>query len=32
VKSIQRRIEPLGGVDLPTTAREAMREPSNFEE
>jgi plasmid stability protein len=32
VKSIRRRIEPLGGVDLPTAAREAMREPLNFEE
>jgi plasmid stability protein len=32
VKSIRRRIEPIGGVDLPNIAREPMREPSNFEE
>jgi plasmid stability protein len=32
VKSIRRRIESLGGVDLPTAVREAMREPPNFEE
>lgn len=27
VEAIRRRFEPLGGVDLPLPAREAMREP-----
>jgi plasmid stability protein len=32
VKSIRRRIEALGGVDLPVTPREPMREPLSPEE
>lgn len=32
VKSIRRRIEPLGGVELQTASRESMREAMNFEE
>jgi len=32
VRSIRCRIEPLGSVDLPTTAREARSESPNFEE
>ena len=31
-KSIRRRIEPLGGVELQTSPREPMREPLNFAE
>ena len=31
-KSIRRRIEPLGGVELQISPREPMREPLNFEE
>jgi plasmid stability protein len=32
VKSIRRRIEPLGGVELQTAPRESMRQPANLEE
>jgi plasmid stability protein len=32
VKSIRRRIEPLGGVELQIAPRESMREPVNLEE
>ena len=32
VKSIRRRIEPLGGVDLQFAPREPMRDPVKFEE
>lgn len=32
VKSIRRRIEPLGGVELQIASRESMREPVNLEE
>jgi plasmid stability protein len=32
VKSIRRRIEPLGGVELQIAPREPMREPSGFDE
>jgi antitoxin FitA len=31
-KSIRRRIEPLGGVELQIVPREAIREPLNLEE
>ena len=31
-EAIRRRIEPLGGVDLDISRREAMREPPHFEE
>lgn len=31
-KSIRRRIEPLGGVELQVSPREPMREPLNLEE
>ena len=31
-KSIRRRIEPLGGVELQISPREPMRKPLNFEE
>lgn len=31
-KSIRRRIEPLGGVELQIAPRELMREPLNLEE
>src|ERR1700740_1043959 len=31
-KSIRRRIEPLGGVELQISPREPMREPLNIEE
>ena len=31
-KSIRRRIEPLGGVELQISPREPMREPLNLEE
>jgi plasmid stability protein len=31
-KSIRRRIEPLGGVELQIAPREPMREPLNLEE
>jgi plasmid stability protein len=31
-KSIRRRIEPLGGVELQISPREPMRELQNFEE
>ena len=31
-KSIRRRIEPLGGVELQNAPREPMREPPNLEE
>lgn len=30
VQAIRKRIEPFGGVDLPETPREPMREPPNF--
>jgi len=30
-ETIRRRFKPLGGVDLPETPREPMREPINFE-
>ena len=32
VKSIRRRIQPLGGIDLQIAPRESMREPTNLEE
>jgi plasmid stability protein len=32
VKSIRRRIEPLGGVELQIPPRESVREPTNLEE
>jgi plasmid stability protein len=32
VKSIRRRIEPLGGIELQVAPRESMREPPNLEE
>ena len=32
VRSIRRRIEPLGGIELQIAPREAVREPVNFEE
>ena len=32
VKSIRRRIEPLGGVELQVTPREPMRDPVKLEE
>jgi plasmid stability protein len=32
VKSIRRRIEPLGGVELQIASRESMRDPLNLEE
>lgn len=32
VKSIRRRIEPLGGVELQIAPRESMREPMNLQE
>ena len=32
VKSIRRRIEPLGGVELQIASRETMREPPHLEE
>ncbi len=32
VKSIRRRIEPLGGIELEIAPRESMREPMSFEE
>jgi plasmid stability protein len=32
VKSIRRRIEPLGGVELQIAPRESMREPLDLEE
>jgi plasmid stability protein len=32
VEAIRRRFAPLGGVDLPETARDAMREPPRFDE
>ena len=32
VKSIRRRIEPLGGVGLQLASRESMRDPLNLEE
>lgn len=32
VKSIRRRIEPLGGIELGVAARESMRDPLSFEE
>ena len=31
-KSIRRRIEAVGGVDLKIAPRESIREPTNFEE
>jgi len=31
VQSIRARMEPLGGVELETAPREAIREPVNFE-
>ncbi len=31
-KSIRRRVEPLGGVELQISPREPMREPLNLEE
>jgi plasmid stability protein len=30
-RSIRARIAPLGGVDLPETPREAVREPESFD-
>ena len=32
VRSIRRRVEPLGGVELQIAPREPMREPVNLEE
>jgi antitoxin FitA len=32
VKSIRRRVEPLGGIELEIAPRELMREPLNLEE
>ena len=32
VKSIRRRMEPLGGVELQIAPRESIREPPGFEE
>ncbi len=32
LKSIRRRIEPLGGIELQIAPRESMRQPVNLEE
>lgn len=31
IDAVRRRIEPLGGVELPEIPREPMRDPPNFE-